>query len=322
MNDRSRDTAMAALPKADDFQRIDGIGQGIANRLYKAGVYSFADLADLPLDQLVQYVGKIGGLSAERIAREDWIGQARSLASIEEVIAPKEDVVELGELETLDDSEITGIRRRSVTFTTKLVLNEDQEIHYTRVVHLESMAEDAWVGWQGDRLTDFFVRHAGLRLDSADEVEAAAATPVDLAPALAASDLSPASAGGLSGELRLDDLEIGQPSAADSHSLITAGQPIEVLLALDCSEVRAPDAVPLSYTAAIYTKSLAGGVRQTLGEASGMLIPAGRVVIMLDGLAPAQGIYRLEATVTLEAAEQGFGSNLVAFLEGGLLQVC
>jgi hypothetical protein len=328
LNNRSRDVTMAAPPRTDDLQRIDGIGQGIANRLYKAGVYTFADLAGLSLDQLISYVGKIGGLSAERIAREDWIGQARALAEAEEAALLKEDVVQPEALETFDDSEIAGIRRRNATFTTKLVLNEDHEVNYTRVVHLESMAEDAWVGWQGDRLNDFFVRYANLRLDPAAivepaaMVEAAELAPVDRAPELEAPQTSLPPANGLSGELRLDDLEISNPGTAGARSIISAGQPIEVVLAVDCSEVVAPGDIALGYLAAVYAKSLAGGSRQTLGEARGALVPTGRVLVALQGMAPPQGIYRLEAMVTLETTAPSLGSDLVAFLEGGLLQVC
>jgi hypothetical protein len=134
-------------------------------------------------------------------------------------------------------------------------------------------------------------------------------------------DMSPSSTSGLRGELRIADLEVGQSYTAGSRSIVPAGQPIEVLLALDCSEMITPDEA-LLYTAAIYAKSLAGGSRQPIGESHGTLAPASHVSITLEGQTPPQGIYRLEATVTLEAAQQGPGSNLVAFLEGRLLQVC
>jgi predicted flap endonuclease-1-like 5' DNA nuclease len=63
----------------DDLKRISGIGPGIEKTLHELGIYHFWQIAQFTpdnvawIDQRLRFRG--------RIAREDWIGQARQLAS-------------------------------------------------------------------------------------------------------------------------------------------------------------------------------------------------------------------------------------------------
>src|SRR5436853_855312 len=75
---------------ADNFRLIRGIGPGVANRLRSAGILSFAQLAALSSDDIAALVAGLAGLSAERIAAQDWIGQAHELAS-KPSIAPRDE---------------------------------------------------------------------------------------------------------------------------------------------------------------------------------------------------------------------------------------
>jgi predicted flap endonuclease-1-like 5' DNA nuclease len=71
-----------ALPgpegEPDDLKLISGIGPGIENTLHALGIYHFRQIAELSpdnvawIDQRLRFRG--------RIAREDWIGQAKRLA--------------------------------------------------------------------------------------------------------------------------------------------------------------------------------------------------------------------------------------------------
>ena len=65
---------------ADDLTRIRGIGAAIARRLSAAGVATFEQLAEQSPASLAALVG-VAGYSASQIARQDWIGQARELAT-------------------------------------------------------------------------------------------------------------------------------------------------------------------------------------------------------------------------------------------------
>jgi predicted flap endonuclease-1-like 5' DNA nuclease len=63
----------------DDLQKISGIGPGIEKTLHELGIYHFRQIAQFTpdnvtwVDQRLRFRG--------RIEREDWIGQARKLAS-------------------------------------------------------------------------------------------------------------------------------------------------------------------------------------------------------------------------------------------------
>src|SRR5437867_5513742 len=76
---RSRSSAAAVPPGADDFKLINSINSSVENRLYKAGILTFAQLAALSPGEIVAQVA--GLASAERIIKQDWIGQARALAA-------------------------------------------------------------------------------------------------------------------------------------------------------------------------------------------------------------------------------------------------
>jgi predicted flap endonuclease-1-like 5' DNA nuclease len=63
----------------DDFSRIRGVGTQTATALAANGITRFEDLADLSPDEVEALNEAIGALPG-RIKREDWPGQARTLA--------------------------------------------------------------------------------------------------------------------------------------------------------------------------------------------------------------------------------------------------
>ncbi len=64
----------------DDLTTIRGIGIAAQNRLYRAGIKSYAQLAGASPEQMQAILGKL----ARGADVEDWIAQARDLASKEE----------------------------------------------------------------------------------------------------------------------------------------------------------------------------------------------------------------------------------------------
>lgn len=67
--------------RKDDLKLINGIGPTVEKRLFDDGIYTFAHLAAfLPGDIAAKLTG-LPGMSAKRIIREDWIGQASKLAA-------------------------------------------------------------------------------------------------------------------------------------------------------------------------------------------------------------------------------------------------
>jgi hypothetical protein len=55
--------------------------------------------------------------------------------------------------------EPTSDREHYATFVVELLLAEDGRVRRTRVVHVQTGAEDRWPNWNGPRLLDFVVAH-------------------------------------------------------------------------------------------------------------------------------------------------------------------
>ncbi len=80
--ERAADEAAANSPdesSSDDLTAIHGIGIATQNRLYRAGIKSHGQLAQASPDDVRAILGKL----ARGADVEDWIAQARELASKE-----------------------------------------------------------------------------------------------------------------------------------------------------------------------------------------------------------------------------------------------
>jgi hypothetical protein len=287
----------------DDFKLITGIGPAIERRLHDGGIRTFAQLAASSSPKIAVLVADVKGLSAERIAQQDWIGQARELA-LEPVPAKFH-----------HSAAPPGNRQHYATFTVELLLDEDNNVRRTRVQHIQSGDDEpkTWAGWDARRMVEFIVQHAALRLPAAKPTPAVTATSAPAPP-----PVTPVSGSGIP---RLHDLETWLPDdAAGTRSILRHDQPFSVRLTLDLTEVAAPSHAPFDYTAAVYAKDLRGGPRRTVGEAYGTIIMSeDPLTIAIKGRPLPRGIYRLEAvaTLTLPSAE----ADIAAHLEGSLLQI-
>lgn len=269
-----------ALAEGDNFKLINGIGPSIEQRLHEAGLETFAQLAALSPRDIVELIGDLAGISIERIERQDWIGQASALAASD----PDNPV---------KPATPNGNRQHNETFTISLLLDENNQVRRTRVVHVQDGAESAWAGWQEAQLKQFIVQHAGLRF-------ATAITPT------------------LSGKPSLKKLQLA-PTLADSPgNVVRHSQPFSVHLLLDLSEVVIPTGIDVSCTAVIYAKNLGDNSYQIVGEAFKTLTSAGAVAFDVTGRAvPVVGLYRLEALLILSLPPDG--PDLTTRLVGGEL---
>ena len=77
---------------ADDFKVIKGIGPATERRLHQSGILTYAQLAASTPSALAKGFEGMIGMSVERIAQEDWIGQARSLVPESASASPQPDV--------------------------------------------------------------------------------------------------------------------------------------------------------------------------------------------------------------------------------------
>jgi hypothetical protein len=141
---------MAPPLGADDLQQISGIGPAVAARLYNAGILTYAQLAAQSPEAIAALVSDLGGLSAARIARQDWIGQANEL------------IPELAPASRAEDT-ISIERQHYATFKVDLLLNEGGDIRRTHVVHIQDGRQATWAGWEDTRLLAFFAEHAELK---------------------------------------------------------------------------------------------------------------------------------------------------------------
>jgi hypothetical protein len=101
------------------------------------------------------------------------------------------------------------------------------------------------------------------------------------------------------------------------------GQPFNVLVTLDLSDVIAPSDATLAYTVFLYAKTLGRGTRQIATERHGTLNNSDTITVQVGGTTVAQGLYLLKATVTLalQSGELAAAPDLIAIEKVGLLQV-
>jgi hypothetical protein len=136
--------------KGDNFKLITGISGLVEARLHKAGILAYAQLAASPLEDLLTIVGKIPGVSAEKIVQQQWIEKAREIALKNQSAA------------SYDNAAGKAMHTQYATFDTELRLSSENEVLQTRVLHVQTGDEEEWSGWQTDDLIKFFSRYASL----------------------------------------------------------------------------------------------------------------------------------------------------------------
>ncbi len=320
----------AVSPPADDFKRIHGIGPAIERRLHSAGIRTFARLAALSPGKVAAI---IPGLSAERVAKQGWIRQARKLMPKRVPAQPPKEM-----------AAISG-RQHYANFTVELLLDENDEARRTRVVHVQSGEVDTWAGWEAERLIDFLARHTTLRSQVTKPVALVAAKakptpevattpepvqlvtvvaePVPEIVAVAGPATPPTTPAGLAGVPHLRRLEIVRTDMNTPQNILPYGQAFKVHLSLDLVNVVAPDNPPLDFTAVVYAKSVGRDSHQVVSESYGTVDFADSITLVTGDATLPRGLYRLEAAVTLTPtlAQPTPDHYLRAWLEGGLLQV-
>jgi hypothetical protein len=304
--------ARAVVPAgADDLARIRGIGPGIQQRLYAAGIVTFEQLAGRSAAELAAVVGDIAGMSAELISKKDWVGQAQALAEAKAAeAAPEAVLAEDLPADLSVEAPAALARQHYATFTVELLLGDEREVRRTRVRHVQGGAEEAWASWNAPRLLDFFIGQAAL--------EVAESAPEPAAPETAAAEARPVP----QPTLAVRSLEV-VPADGEPGNFLAHGQSFEVRLGLDIEEEAALRNQPLSYALVVNAKDLRTRSHHTIGETQGALTPGDPSLLRVPGAELPRGIFRLETAVTIELppAEGKAPERLTAFQEGQLFQV-
>jgi hypothetical protein len=293
---RSRSSGPKRTSGADNFTLIEGINTFLEAKLHRAGILTFAQLAALSPEEILESVGHPEGVTIDRITSENWIGQARKMAG----------------------------KKTTAQFIVQLVLNQDRSVSSTRVTHSESYEEEDWIGWDETRLVRFFVRHGELCLPAienaaVEEMSSEVAETETVKSGKATAKPAARETAGI-GEPHLQEFTTMPPISQAPSLLLDQGQPFNVRLSFDLP----PGEERFEYTTVVYAKSLSSQMRQPVGIAQGAAAPNERVTVEVQATELPEGIYRMEADLTLaiQAAQHSPVYRRQAQLKGSLLHVC
>ena len=294
---------------ADDLTRIRGIGPAIAHRLSTAGVTTFDEIAARSPADLAALIG-VTGISAEQIARKDWVGQAQALAAERSPAMPVDELLDHEPIAP-DHEPATMNRQHYATFMVELLLDEENDVRRTRVAHVQGGAEDSWAGWHATQLLAFFTQSAQIQTPQAEPAPSAQADAPDVLD------------DGRVAQVQICGLELAPGGANGAQSFLRDDQPFEVQLALAFSDALTTAGKPLIYSATVYAKNLLDRSRHTISHVRDTLPHADSTTVRLVGTRLPHGIYRLEAVASVKqpANETSAADDLTAFWEGGLVQV-
>lgn len=316
---------------ADDLTRIGGIGSKIAERLYAAGILTYADLASRSAGAIIKLLPDVSGLSTARL--DGWRDQARELAAAAEgASAPQAatsqtappvpaGLIPAGPVPAgpvLAGAPDNGQHYES--FLVRVLLNDDGSIRRMTAQHVRTGAERRWPGLDREALPDF-IRTAITSATPASEAPAGSpseqAQPAEAAPARAAEP-RPAEVRGAPAGPRRAGLS---SSAVLSVKPVTlrAAEPFTLTMTIDLAEP-ASHADRLAYSAVIVARPMAGGPKQTVAQSDGFLAtPSSAITIGAAGLPP--GAYRLDGAVSLREPGLDHPVHLAAMAEGLLVRV-
>lgn len=279
-------------PHIDTIQLIDGIGPAIEKRLHSIGIYTFAQLAALSPADIAASVADIAGLTTERIIKQDWIGQARRLASELQTASKQAEVAGQDEEPLVPDARVVEETVVAETTVEEEVIAEPEQ--------------ETLVAPQPDilplRETDLASTHRRTVEPGPTLILVRSTVPRRV----------------LAGTLSLRELKLMTSHPYEHTSIVRHNQPFRLSVTLDARQiVAAPEARPV-YEAIIYGRQISTSQRQKMGEARGNISIANDVAVEVEGIANSPGFYRLEVMVTLFEANAST-PGLIAMIEGGPL---
>ncbi len=298
-------------PETENFTLIHGIGPGIEGRLHAAGILTYAQLAALTPEEVAALVSNLVGMSAARVVQQDWIGQARQLAA-------ESDEAEI-------DLAVPNSHQHYGSFSIELLMDKNNSVRRTKVLHIQSLAEDTWAGWEEARLLKFISENAALNIfaqQAAPSSEPMQETEQPEPTEVLVQKLAPIVTD-VAGQMRLAGMAVKVADDTGGQRFVYSNQLFKINLTLDMADWQAPRDVPLGYSAIVYAKKVGGGSRQMVGSAEGSLLPAERVSLDVKDIQLSSGVYRIEAFVQLKPPVKSAkpAQGLMAMTEGSLLHI-
>jgi hypothetical protein len=294
----------------DDLKLINGIGPAVEHRLRGVGIYTYAQLAALsPADIAASIVG-LSGLTAERIIKQDWIGQARRLAS-ESISSKAQEEIEAA-VESQAPIEhahaaIPSVEPQKSAMPTPVV----SQVELTApIIEKPESAPPVVVE---------------------SEITASAAEKIEFVPSVVTASSSReaqitppvvAMIGSVSVP-RLRKIETMPAGAHTPQKCLSYDQPIDVHLTLDLDDLRVSGDTQFNYKASIFSKNLEEHSRQVVGETSGIIMSTDKITIIVKGIVLPRGTYHLKAVVILNpmTTEPTQHAGLMASKESGPLLI-
>jgi predicted flap endonuclease-1-like 5' DNA nuclease len=150
----------------DDLQQIKGIGDTVEQALHSLDIHCYADLVNFTPDSLADLLKvKIPSISPKRIARGDWIGQARMLARQAKVERTQPEGQATEEAKKSKKSPTYPAWRHRAGFTVLFEHIADErgkQAWRTRVHHEEADKEESFSGTEAVLWANWILEQAEL----------------------------------------------------------------------------------------------------------------------------------------------------------------
>jgi len=270
----------------DDFRKIAGIGPVVAQRLRDAGILTYEDLARRAPKEIAAVAGK----SAESIASQNWIGQARELSG--------------------PSPEPSVPRQHYAAFQVEFLLESDNRVRRTKVRQHQTDVSDAWSGWDEDRLIAFLRDRIPLAMATRAADALDVEPPSMPSPGTPSVSAQPASANQPSPAVPAEDLpssflaiEEFAPIRDGLRSYVSrADEPNLVRLTWRVNRIDRPLPDAFDFSATIAARKLGGHDRVQLGTSQGIIRVSEPLSVQVAGPPLPAGLYRLVVTVDIYPA--------------------
>lgn len=320
-----------ALTETDDLTRIGGIGSKIAERLNAAGIWSLTELASRSADDIAKLLPDVTGLSAAKI--DGWRDQASQLtaeapadsaaAVAPEKAAPGSAVPETSASMPQIPAGAPRDGQHYESFLIRVLLNADGSIRRTTAQHVRTGEERHWPGLQREALPEFIetaistsALPATVEQHQAHQVEVTSET-ASLEVPLGSGESRPVTMSAVPVQIRRQE-PVSSAVLSIKRTVLRAAEPFTMTMTVNMAETSHADR--FAYSAVIVARPMAGGPKQTVAQADGLLATTSSAIrIDAAGLPP--GAYRLDGAVSLREPGSDHPVDLAALAEGLLVQV-
>ncbi len=282
----------------DNFRKIDGIGPVLERRLWDAGIRTYSDLAQRTPEEIAASLPPTAGISVERIASQNWTGQARELAE--------------------SPPGASGPRQHYAAFHVEFLLESDNSVRGTRVHHHQTDAREAWAGWDEEKLLTFLrdriplpaaatptdapdVEPTETQTDEPTQTQARDQEPASVEPAPAGQPSAPVPDRLPPLSLSIEELTPIREGQRSHH--LSPNEPSSVRLTMRINPIGAPIHDTFDFSATIVARRFAGHDRSPLGATHGTVRVRDPVSVEMTGPALPADLYRLVATVEIYSAD-------------------